>query len=230
MRLARHKFERYEKKLRIDNETSIFNFDIYREIISVSRLRDLSSINDNDTKLIVLKGLYHIYVNEIFGEIYKKMEEYGIIDDYSYFIRNPEDIYTQITKLTTICLSENNIKRNITEEADIREKLKECCRYKVEENLERLIDILNNLRKGFMIYPNGCNKKIFSEIVYILYKCQHHIGMKVNHIKTYKKFMKLMCLYYEYPETTYKINDIHDSAIKLMKSRYEFNDFKLDGK
>ena len=120
MRLARHKFERYEKKLRIDNETSIFNFDIYREIISVSRLRDLSSINDNDTKLIVLKGLYHIYVNEIFGEIYKKMEEYGIIDDYSYFIRNPEDIYTQITKLTTICLSENNIKRNITEEADIR--------------------------------------------------------------------------------------------------------------
>ena len=81
-----------------------------------------------------------------------------------------------------------------------------------------------------MIYPNGCNKKIFSEIVYILYKCQHHIGMKVNHIKTYKKFMKLMCLYYEYPETTYKINDIHDSAIKLMKSRYEFNDFKLDGK
>jgi hypothetical protein len=89
--------------------------------------------------------------------------------------------------------------------------------------------IIEELKDRFEIYPKTCNKKKFAEIVYILHRCQWYIGMKTNGIKTYKKFMHLMCLYYEYPETTYKINDIKDDAMQLMRKDSYFNDFKIDG-
>jgi hypothetical protein len=168
-------------------------------------------------------------VNEIFDGIYNKLEEFGIIEDYSFDIFKIKHINSQISKLIAICLSDNDTKIKVLDNTDKTRMLKEYCRFEQEKNLAKLIKILEELKDRFEIYPKTCNKKKFAEIVYILHRCQWYIGMKTNGIKTYKKFMHLMCLYYEYPETTYKINDIKDDAMLLMRKDSYFNDFKIDG-
>ena len=234
LRIARNIFDQYTIKCFKYG----FDFEVYRMTQSVSRHSELEAITGQTTKRILLECFFIKYLNEIFKEIYKTLDEIGIANEYSTcVITSADSKYANIINLadlpgelaTIISNCKNKVLKKLdSTNIDKKELLKQHCKFhpNPEANLKKLLEILEDIKDRYEI-PYNCNKKKFATIIYILYRCQGHIGMKPNGIKTYAKFKRLMCSFYEMPDNVYKENDIKELA-KEEITRFWFKDYKFD--
>ena len=232
LRNARNIYAMYQNKLHG------FDFDVYRMIHSVSQGSELGTITGQWTKKLLLECLFIKHVNEILKEIYKALDEIGIASEYStYVITSTDRKYSNIINLTDLpgelATIISNCKNKVLKKLDItnidkHELLKPHCKFhpSPDTNLKKLQGILEDIKDRYKI-PYNCNKIKFATLTYILYRCQGHIGMKPNGIKSYTKFKRLMCSYFEMPENSYKENDIKELVREEM-TRFWFKDFKFD--
>ena len=232
LRSARNIFAKHENKLHG------LDFDVYRMIHSVSQGSELEVITGHTTKRILLECLFIKHINEILKEIYKALEDIGIASEYSTcvitstdrkysHIINLTDLPGELARIISTCKNKDSNKLDATN-VDKNEQLKQYCKVypNRETNLKHLIETLDDIKDRYEI-PYNCNKTKFTTIVYILYRCQGHIGMKTKGIKTFAKFKRLMCSYFEMPENSYKENDIKELASEEIK-RFWFKDYKFD--
>lgn len=232
LRNARNIYIKYQSKF------ARFNFDVYRMIQSVSQNSEMSELSGSETKKILLECLFIKYINEILKEIYKALDEVGIASEYTkYVITSANRKYSHIINLTDLPGELANIisncKNKVSKQPDItcidkNELLRQHCKFypNRDTNLKHLIEILDEVKDRYEI-PYNCKKKKFATIIYILYRCQGHIGMKPKGIKTYSKFKTLMCSYFGMPENSYKENDIKDLA-RVEMTCFWFKDYKFD--
>lgn len=231
----------HRQKSNILNE---FDFDIYRLTKSVSKISEMSEISGYSTKIILLKWHFFNLINDIIEGILNKLNEVDIIDTtsfnylygnrYIYRFRDkiqvaPEKYTYTLSKIRSICLGEEpKAKKNVCEE-DKKGLMRKYCKVypSTETNLNNLIAILDDLKDSLSI-NQYMNKKQFSAIVYILYRSQGYIGMKPKIVKTYSKFKKLMCSYYDMQDNSYKENDIKELAMSTKERYLSLDKIKFD--
>lgn len=207
-----------------------FDFDVYRMTKSVSKLSDLHEIHGYSTKMILLQIYLVDAINEVLEEVYKALIRVEVIIDNGSMVHDINDFSKISSSIISICSNKQQDNQPIGDIDDKREKLKKYCKIypTPDSNLKSLIKTLEELKDRYEI-PFGCSKKKFSAIVYILYRCQGHIGMKPHSFKVYSKFKNLMCDYFEVPQNTYKENDIADLAKDIAKDIFFIN-YKYDAK
>ena len=206
-----------------------FDFEVYRQIMSVSRLSEMEGIVGFDTKMLVLYCYFVKFVNEMLDLVYEFLFKFDIISSKGLLLFSPYDFNRIKNKILSVC-KEEKLKVRIVDSGDKKAMLKEYCHPSpsLDKNLQKLIGILEELKDTYEI-PYRCDKKKFAAIVYNLYRCQVYIGMRGNAFKTYAKFKNTMCSYFDMPQSTYKVNDI-ESISKFLMRDLCFKDFSLDAR
>lgn len=229
LRTARSRFNIQTKFGMHSNLAIDFDFNVYRQIISVSKFSDMTEIKGFDTKMLLLHNFFVKFMNEILEEIYAILCKYDIIEGKGDSLNYPKDFLEIKSKILSVCMEEKP-KISIVNNVDKKAILKEYCHPipSLDKNFQKLIGILEELRDRYGI-PYECDKKKFAAIVYNLYRCQVYIGMRGNAFKTYTKFKNIMCSYFDMPQSTYKVNDI-ESISKILMRDLCFKDFELDAK
>lgn len=204
-----------------------FDFEVYRQTKSISSI-SCSLPTGKETKKVIL--LYNIFkiVYSLIDNCCNRLKHLGIYYGAGTY---QNQIYTYLHTIKRLCTQDRVTL--LTREPLISPKmlfLEYCHPYpSKEKNLDKLVAILENLRKSQDITPEKCNKKTFAEIVYILFKSQLSIGLRrKNEIQSFKKFMDLMAQYFEMEASTFKPNNIKADALER-KNKYPcFNNIKFD--
>jgi len=219
------------RERRLANSTKIqgFDFDVYRLTKSVSQRSEMDEVHGYSTKLILLEWYLIKIVEDIIFGIYTALNEVNLVDDIDGFRVMPDEYNKLMIQVKSICLGDEQ-KIKVVECADKRGLLRDYCKVypSKDTNLNHMVEFLEDLKNRMKINPHECNKKTFAAITYILYRSQSSIGMKPKSFKTFAKFKKLMSLYYDMPENSFKENDIKELALEIKYSYPCFNNIKFD--
>ena len=206
-----------------------FDFDVYRLTKSVSQPSEMNEIHGYSTKLILLEWYLIKLIQEINESIYSALNEVNLVDGKDGHRVMPDEYSKFIVQVKSICLGEEP-KVKVIGCGDKRGLLSDYCKVypSKETNLNKMIEFLEYLKDRMKINRHECNKKTFAALTYILYKSQSSIGMKPKSFKTFAKFKKLMSMYYDMPENSFKENDIKELALEIKDAYPCFNNVKFD--